>query len=208
MRYLKMFGLAVMAAMALMAFLGASTASATKLCKTTDTPHCSAGWHYPVGTVIKASLKGGTKAVFTDTPGTIKGECAESTLEGGMLNTGSETETVRVEVGAPKLTWGSCTAEKTVTISGGLLEIHWISGSHNGTVTAVEFEVTVKSFGISCIYKAGAGIHLGALTSGTQPTLDINTVMQVVGGFLCPSTGILKATYVITSPTPLYVTTG
>jgi hypothetical protein len=35
MKYLKMLGLAAIAAMGLMAFLGASTASATVLCETT-----------------------------------------------------------------------------------------------------------------------------------------------------------------------------
>ena len=208
MKYVKILGLAVVAAMALMAFLGAGTASATKLCKTTDTPHCTAGWHYNEGTVIKTSLKAGTSAVLSDTGGSLRDECAESTTEGATTNTGSETETVDGKVEAAKLTWGKCTAEKTETLKGGLLEIHWIEGTHNGTVTAKEFEVTVKVFGVSCIYKAGAGIHLGELTSGPEPILHVNTVVQGSGGFLCPSTGTWKATYVVTSPTPLYVTTG
>jgi hypothetical protein len=204
MKYLKALGIAAVAAMVLTAFLGASSASATVLCKTTSTP-CGAEWHYSTGTEIHATLKPGTKAIFSASG--IIGECSESTIASKTTNTGSASETVDGKIEKEKLTWGSCTAEKTETVKGGLLEIHWIPGTDNGTVTMREVEWTSKSAGISCTYGAGEGIDLGTLTGGAESTISVNTIVNVTGGFLCPKTVTWTAEYVVTSPTPLFVST-
>src|SRR6187200_535232 len=84
MKYLKMLGLAAVAAMALTAVIGAGTASAATIC-TTDTLHASGtacgtnaihGWHAKAETPIKAST---TEAKLTS--GFINVTC-ESTAEG------------------------------------------------------------------------------------------------------------------------------
>lgn len=221
MKYLKMLGLAAVAAMALMAF-GAGTASATKLCTTTDTPDCSAGWAYGVGTTIHATLKSGTTAKLWNDP---KGEsplvtCTGSTVKGSISNAGGTGSTVsgpldtttNAEEKHTGLTWSGCsTTVDTITTEGsiGELEIHWIEGTHNGTVTSKGTDVTVNIFGVTCTYGSGAGLDLGTLTGGTEPILSINTtVNKVAGGFLCPGHAIWEAEYVVTEPHALFVTTG
>ena len=205
MKYLKMLGLAAVAAMALMAFLGASSASATVLCsKSGLTTTCSKeGKDYAAGTPLDASLKPGTKAVLNASG--IIDECSESTVKGSTANTGGAAETVHGEITVANLTWGKCTAEKTETVHAGQLEIHWIPGTDNGTVTAKEVAVTVKSAGISCTYGAGTGIDLGTLVGGSPATLSIETEVTVTGGFLCPPKATWKAEYVVTEPTALWV---
>jgi hypothetical protein len=201
MKYLKMLGLAAVAATALMAFLGASSASATVLCKTTATP-CGASWHWPKGTAFDASLDPGTSALLTMTNGNPVVTCTESTVKGETENTGSASETVGITITELSFPQASCNNTVDVTEGHGTIEIHWIEGTHHGTVTAKGFGVTVVEFGLSCTYTAGAtGIDLGTLTGGSMGTMDINAVvLKKEGSFLCPSTAIWNAKYTITSP--------
>jgi hypothetical protein len=210
MKYVKILGLAAVAAMALMAFLGASSASATVLCTTpNETEGCT--MPYPAGTEIHASLKAGTSAELTDTSGEIlEDTCTASTVKGTTGNGGSSSTTVSGTTSV--LTFGvagttPCKNTTTVLNGVGNLEIHWISGTDNGTLTASGFEVTVNA-GISCIYGASTGIDLGKVTGGAPATMDVEAVVKKVGGsFLCPSDALWNATYVVTSPHALYVST-
>jgi len=86
MRFLKMFGLAAIGAVAAMAFVGASSAmaaleplDAVVLCKLNVDP-CPAGEDFPTGTVLHAELVSGTKAVLLSSLGTV--ECSTSTTSG------------------------------------------------------------------------------------------------------------------------------
>lgn len=199
MKYIKVLGLAAMA-MALMAFVGAGTASATTL----DNGN---GEMLSAGSSIDASLV--ESAELTNTEGKLLDTCTTGTIEGVTENTGSATETVKGEVTKENLTWGGCTAI-TQTLGGGTLEIHWTEG-HNGTVTGTTFEVTVNIAGISCNYgltKTDSMVHVGTLDgSDTEPLMTINTVVVLRGGsFLCPSSGNWKAKYRVTTPTGLTVT--
>jgi hypothetical protein len=198
MKYVKMIGLAALA-MALMAFAGVGSASATTL----DDGN---GNMLPAGTRIHADMVG--SAELTDTSGNPLDTCTGGTVEGTTTNTGSASETVKGHITAAGLLWGTCTAEETLTDEGGELEIHWISGTHNGTLTAKGFTVTVKIFGVKCIYGAGAVTDLGTLTgSDTDPVMDIHAVVFESGGkFLCPDTGFWNATYTVTDPKGLTVT--
>lgn len=207
MKYLKMLGLAVMAAAALTAIIGASAASATVLCTETTTP-CPAGKKIgPTGDStdnwIHAVLEEKTLAVLSTTANEPLVECEESTVTMESTHTGSATETPDGHVTA--LTFGKCNHGVNV-LAGGKLEVHWIEGTHNGTVTSKEAEVTVSILGVSCTYGSGAGISIGDLTGGTMATMDISTVVQrVAGGFLCPATARWAAKYTVTEPEPLYV---
>ena len=207
MKYVKMLGLAAVAAMALMAFIGASSASATVLCSESGkTTNCaSSGKDYAAATTISASLDSGTSAVLKTTGGLIENTCTTSTVEGPTANTGGATETVRGTVEAAKLTFSNCSNTTDVT-EGGELEIHWISGTDNGTLTAKNFAVTQILAGITCTYTAGTGTDLGTVTGGSPATLDVNAVVnKSAGGFACPSTAVWVANYTVTSPSPLYV---
>jgi hypothetical protein len=219
MKYLKMLGLAAVAAMALMAVVGASTASATELYQVTpggvkDT--------LGYGTTLHATLEPGTSAALTDTAGNPIDTCTTSTVHGtigvedaGGVKTGvgSSTTTTVGKIGS--LTWGAsgdpCTAEVTNTTVKGELEIHHIAGTDNGTVTGKGNVVTIKIFGISCLYGTGAGTTLGTLTGKTSATehatMDINAVIneQEPKQFICPDTGRWIGSYVVTSPTAVYV---
>jgi len=193
MKYLKMLGLAAVAAMALMAF-GAGTASATKLC--TDSACTTV---YAAGTEIKSELVAGTSAALTSGGSTIA-TCTSS----GVAGTTSNKEGATVSGNISSLTWGGC-SQTTHTVANGSLEIAWTSGS-NGTVTGKNSQVTVQIFGVSCTYGTGEGTHLGSITGGTSPILKITTtVAKTAGGFLCPSTAGWDAEYVLTSPHALYV---
>ena len=103
-----MLGLAAVAAMALTAFLGASSASATVLCKKTPTSGvCPAGETYPSGTKLSASLDSGSSASLTDTSGEIlQDTCTVSTVGGEITSAGGSGKVVSGPVSS--LTFSSC----------------------------------------------------------------------------------------------------
>ena len=210
MKYVKMLGLAAIAAAALMAFVGASTASATVLCKTpgTGTPTgttCPASWAYPAGTKITAENSGVVK--LDTTFKTV--ECNKSTLSGETSNEGSATETVTGPEAGASLTFTECNCTVNV-LKPGTLETHWISGSHNGTLTGNNSEVTVSCstiFGnVHCIYVT-ENDDLGELTGGAPAIFHSKaTISRKPTNGLCSEESTWTATYTITSPNPLYVT--
>ena len=182
MKYVKMLGLAAVAAAALMAFVGAGTASASVVCSTTVSP-CPAGQIWPTGTTVDFSTENSTgtgagKATLEDPFGFVKNEC-ESTTHGTLTN-GSKTATAKL--GGITLSWTNCT-HTTHTLATGTLEIHNIAGTSNGTVTASGFVVTTVIIGpfsgseVSCVYESGNGLDLGTLTEGNPATMDISTTV-------------------------------
>ena len=219
MRYVKTLALAAVAAGALMAFIGAGTASASVICSTTADP-CPNGQAWPNGTVIDFSLKSGTKAKLVTTENEVLDECSTSTVKGDITNTGSSTATVTGTI--TELTWGGPCTFPTVTLHKGCLEVHKIAGTSNGTVTSdpcdpVEgkenTEVTINTFFFgSCIYGVAAGKSIGEITEGkyepkkegepTPPHFTANAVATKLSGsnFACPETSKWTATYVLTSP--------
>jgi hypothetical protein len=190
MKYVKMIGLAAVAAMALMAFAGAGTASAaaTTLCKTAESP-CSEAWSYPDGTTVHATQKGsGSLATsgFTVT-------CTESTLHGATAGGGTK-------IVIDKLIWEGCNTTVD-TVATGEIEVTKAS-SGNATVVAKNTKVTINIAGVSCTFGAGAGLTLGTYTESTKHlTISGTEVPKVEGSFLCPSSGKWTDTYVITQPT-------
>jgi hypothetical protein len=199
MKHLKMLALAAVAAGALMAFIGAGTASATVLCSTTvETCPTAQKW----GNIsLDFSLVKETSAKLTETSGKSIVTCTESTVKGEITNTGSSTETVTGPV--TELTFKKCNLPVTV-LKVGKLEVHSIAGTSNGTVTADgAFEVTVNTvlFG-SCIFKVEAGTDLGTLEEGKPGTLEWNVVAEKTGGNNppCPETSFWSAKYQVTTP--------
>lgn len=205
MKHLKLIGLAAVAAMALVALLGAGAASATVLCKNNlNTEHCSEP--YEVGSKGTASLAAGSSAIMETTAGETLITCNESTTSAVLENAGSSTTTVEDSV--TSLTFGGCsTTVDTVTLGRGVL--HWIAGTDNGTLTTIETAVTTNIFGVSCTYGAGAGTTMGTTVGGNPGSLTVNTVIaKVAGGFVCPSDVRITAKYVATSPTNAWVAAG
>jgi hypothetical protein len=205
MKCLKTVGLAAVAAMALVAFIGASSASATVLCKEAGTTtNCSAnGKDYPAGTEFHLSQESGTSLILRTTGGFTEKTCIDSTTKGSTQNTGSSTNTVQITVTVSA--FGGC-SNTVDTLELGELEVHHIAGTDNGTVTARGFKWTTTLAGISCVYGYGEGGDFGTLTGGNPATIDYNAVVpKREGGFACPSTTILEGRYIVTSPVPLYV---
>jgi hypothetical protein len=213
MKHLKMLGLAAIAALGLMAFVGAGTASATTI--STD----AAGTiKYPVGTEIHSTLKSGTSAILETTAGETVATCTTSTVKGKIEDPAVKTGEVEYPSGTwitgaiSSLTWGEpegvggkC-SQTTDTLTKGSLEIMQTTGDA-GTVVSKASEVTLTLFGVSCVYGTGAGTTLGTITGGEAPELAINAVLpKISGSFLCPSSGRWTATYTITSPHALHIT--
>jgi hypothetical protein len=197
MKYVKMFGLAAIAAAALMAFVGAGTASATVLCNNNlSTSSCSS----KVATKTTITAKSVGKSVLATKEGTVLDECENSTLEGEVEKAGGSAETVSGPL--TKLNWGNCT-RTTNTTELGRLEIHWISGTDNGTLTVVGTKVTVDTgfFG-SCVFTAS---DIGTLVGGNPAKISLKEqkVSRVTG--LCPSEVLWTAEFEVTKPNPLYV---
>jgi hypothetical protein len=208
MRTLKMLGLAAIAALGLMAFVGAGTASAATTCKTKPNAanECPAGWHYPIGTISHMTLKAGTSANLTNTAGETIVTCTESTIKTHSTTTGGLNQPVKKAITVA--TWGSvatpCTTT-TDTTALGELQVEATSGG-NGTVSGSGSKVTVNFAGVSCVYGTGAGTTIGTVTGGEPATVDVNAVVnKQEGGFLCPTTTLWKATYVVTEPKPLWI---
>jgi hypothetical protein len=212
MKYVKTLILAAVAVAALLAFLGAGTASATVLCKTepnggatgTKGTTCPEGWAYPANTEIHGVLDPGT---VTKTKTTFaNAECKKSTFRGKTNNEGSANETVTVNLEV--LTFEECNCEYKV-LNPGTLEIHWIPDTFNGTVTSNGMEKTVTCntiFGpVHCIYVT-VNTDIGTLTGGNPATLDVDATMpRLPTDAICAEQHTWEAKYEITTPKPLYV---
>lgn len=203
MNYLKILGFAALTIAAMTVLVGAGTASATVLCKTSGGTTCPAGQAYGSGTAIHAVNVG--TVVTTTVYKNI--ECKKSTMAGATSSEGSPTETVRAALSV--LTFEECNCD-VVVLKKGTLEIHWISGTNNGTVTYSGEEKTVTCstiFGsVHCIYVTNADI--GTLSGGSPAVLNIPSasVNFVITNALCEEDRYWDAKYEITSPNPLYVT--
>ncbi len=205
MKYLKMLGLAAVAAATLMAFAGAGSASATGvLCSTTVSP-CPLAQVLPAGTAFDFSLAGPQIATFETTSGSAFNSCAESTIRGTFSSNGiGEATSTNKEI-----TWGMC-SRSVATIKLGKLKINNIAGTSNGTVIADE-EITVTISGLfsgeHCIYGAAASSSLGTLTEGNPAIFNVNAALtkSEKPGDEClfgPNTMKVTAIYQLTEPNP------
>ena len=211
MKYVKMLGLAAVAAMALMAFVGVGTASATGgvLCENTTEP-CNSKW--AVNSHMSFHLKAGTSAKLSTTGGTELKTCTSSTVTGKVETAGSSTEKARGTVEAKNLTWGGCNGALPVTVTPGKLTATGLGGG-KGTIYADGFSVRVEILGVECHYTAGTTLDLGTFTPGASDLdgiLAINTVVsrdeEHVNEFLCPASARWQGEYTQTGSTPLAIT--
>ena len=198
MRYLKMIGLAAVAATALAAFVGGGTASASGIVCSTATTPCASPW--AVGTVFDFSMKSGSSLRMVTTEGTTIDTCAGSTVKGkltqnsGGVATGENTE----------IAWTGCTWT-TDTIKLGKLRITNVTATYNGTLIAdEEIRVTINS-GVTgdCEFGVQAGTTLGTVKEGigTAATFTMNAIVSRLNFCLAPATERWTAEYVLTSPT-------
>jgi hypothetical protein len=210
MRSLKMLGFAAVAAAALMAFVGASSASATVLCKVEGTGAttgtiCPSGSAYGAKTAVSAQLVAGTVAKLETAFKTI--ECKKSTTSGET----SAEEAAEITGPEGTLTFTECNCEIKV-LHAGTVSTGWISGTHNGTQKSTGNETTSQCstiFGnVHCIYKTNA-TDLGTLTGGNPAKLDANaSIPRLATDGLCAEKAVWHAEYEVTAPKPLFIAGG
>jgi hypothetical protein len=215
MKYLKMLGVAAIAALALSAVAGAGTASATELC-TVNTSPCPEASKYGTGTALEASSTNST---------------VTSTL-GDVVCTGSATKLTVTGPGGPKV--GVPVTVDSWTYSGCTLRTAFGGVTHNCTVTAINLPykghltkatqpngtLTVSSdnwgepgFKVDC----GASVLRCQFTSpsivldvtgGETPTVvakEETLNRTFYEGGICPSAATWDATYTVTVPHALYL---
>jgi hypothetical protein len=206
MKYIRILGLAVVAAMALMAVVGAGTASAAGgvACSTATNP-CTSKWAVPA--TLDFSLEAGTSALLTDTSGNVLDKCAISTVKGKL--TANPDATNKQATGEnTAITWEEC-SWPTVTKKLGKLRIEAEDDNGNGWLYAdEEIRVTIANIFGDCEYGVTAGTKLGTFKESSQ-TFTANAVASLLGGCFGPSTALWTASYVKTEPsnTTLYVST-
>ncbi len=197
MKYVKMLGLAAVAAAALMAFVGAGTASATALTN-------GLGETLPAGTEIKAENEGTT----TLTTSFLNVTCSSSSVAGKTEQKEAASITGKVET----LTFGGCNCTVTV-LKKGTLSISHSTGS-NGTLSSNGAEVTVQCqtiFGaVHCIYSTEnteLGTLTGSATTGATATMDISSagIPRAPTNPICDEESNWDAKYKVTQPDALNV---
>jgi len=205
MNKIKTLAVALIAMAALMATIGASTASATEtsFCKMKETvfsvPICTN--MYKAGQEVHGELESGTVAVIETGIGKV--ECAESTF--GFF---SEKQT-SLPLGAivSGFTFAEC-GPYTVKVTLNTVEINIIDTpvwTHNGTITTSSGQVEVIKGGSNCKYSIS---HIGILTGGAPATIDLTGVLTTIGGTGClVANGKWTAFYKDTTSAELWVST-
>jgi hypothetical protein len=209
MNRLKILGLLLVAAAALMAVVGTGTAAATEtaLCKekttgATGQPECKELHIYPAGTVIHAEAE--TFILIETALGNI--ECEQSTIKATTeqktaLPLGAKVEALTFGIG------NKCGATTVETVEKGTLDIELIDfapeWTHNGTLTFTGTKIKTIQMGFECFYTLG---DAGTLTGGATATIDLSgTMTRVGGGLACPQNAKVLGFYKVTSPAPLWV---
>jgi hypothetical protein len=202
MKYLRIIGLTAVAVTIVMAFAGASTASATWCASVPGKglAPCQSGYA-PFSGSVTGKLDKGTKAVLQAGIGTA--ECEELSIKATVENAGANT-LGKIET----LTFGKCNCEEAVAIN--------LPYSAIGSVSAqtITFEsggkgnpgVRIRCSGVTCVYetaalvvifKGGAPAHLRV-----ESTLTRNKEESGVG---CNEKGTWESRSELTGPETLWM---
>jgi hypothetical protein len=191
MKHLKRFILATLAALALSALAGASTASATTL--------EIGGVAQNSSVTIEATVAAGGSVLLTDTSGVPGNTCTTSTVEGATV---ALFTAAAVNANVNVLAWAGCGEGNPVTDAAGTLSVEHIAGTTNGTLRSTGAKVTVPSlFGtLTCTTN---NTDLGTITgvAAGHATMDINAVLSCT----IIASARLTGTYTVTGPTGLGV---
>lgn len=199
MKYLKTLGLAAAAAVAITAFLGAGSASATVLCKVTTTP-CGAGNIY--SGALTTSLAANTKTTFK-VGETIISECTGSELGGKVENAGGASKPV--VFGTSLLLFTGCSKTTWVIRNTATLNVNHISGTDNGAIEGKgELTVTIKVGGeTECNFVLSSSfVNFGNFTGGKQAAIALETTLKKwsIWEFSCPGEVTWEGSYTVSSP--------
>lgn len=177
MKYLKMFGLATVAAAAVTAFLGAGSASAIVLCTKNENPCRKEN----TITTLQATLKASETSALEETSGSAISTCTAVDFDSKVSSNGTViTGTI------PTMDLTNC-SPTTDVVKTGEIEIKE-NAEHEVEVIAKGTEITVPVLGVSCTYGAGVAANLGHLLTGEPASFVIDTTLnKSAGGILCPS---------------------
>lgn len=200
---IRLLGLAVLAALAVAAFVGAGSASAITLCKANENP-CSAGNRYPSGTTILG--KSSTSFLENES---LAVECEEATVE--IKTTAESGSPLPAKLTLP--TFAGCSEGETECTQEALLDPYeaffYEPGGGNGRLGLYEepndeFEMKVQCGGLTCVYDGGmkfkiAGGNPAKMTVfAWAPTLE--------SGVGCASTATWTVEYSLNNlSSPLYI---
>ncbi|HET8813820.1 MAG TPA: hypothetical protein VFM51_02560 [Solirubrobacterales bacterium] len=205
MKQLKVGLVAMLAAIATIAFVGAGSASATVMYKSVF------GFDpkQDVGTTIEAKLTG-PKLAIEDTAGNKWVECSGAELHllieyGGEKN----SKILHPNGSAQKHTYTGCPVSVS-TVNGGTWEVKHIPSTDNGLFIATSTEVKVwfPSLGVNCTFKTNAtatGTLNGNEEIGGTTYLELNGPLSGASGDPCPTSARITATYEVTNIPGLYV---
>lgn len=207
MKYAKMLGLAAIAAMALMAVIGAGTASA-KVCSTSGKGASCGGSHGSVytGNVV-AKLTEGKTATLTS--GFITVKCSSSEAAGEITNGETGTGNIsKLAFSSCTSGLGACTASTTASSSNKWPATVAVTTAPNGkmTVTGVKGEFTCA--GVTCIYAAESATAevRGSDTAPEIVATSVPLTKQAGSNALCSSTATWSGEYLISTPSSIFIT--
>jgi hypothetical protein len=215
MKYLKTLVLAAMAAMVLIMFLGAGSASAAKGCRT-DADPCPAEWALVKGDTLTGSLTTGTEAVLKAAFAEVK--CKKTHVQGEITNAGGAGKVIEAQLTSISAEECKC-GERTV-------HVNWLgfgaaTVNDAGTVTSTNSTFTAVCTGLaSCIFGTTAsGTDVGMVTDTTDTgggtaRADASASLTYFSGvgdsgqFVCSGFGDTSqwsATYQLTTPDALWL---
>ncbi|HEX7245668.1 MAG TPA: hypothetical protein VF245_08905 [Solirubrobacterales bacterium] len=182
-----MIGLASIAAVAAMAFIGASSASATTLCLKNLLP-CLTG-----AEERKTEVNGvSTDSKFTG--GLFTQTCKNNKMHAEVTNTAGEGA---ANVAATLTFNTECSPCKKVTASVESASLQWTPETMNGVVTGTGHAVFSEcSFGAECQF-GGTGVKLTVEGNETNAKVLANVKLKLEKGsaFVCGSEGVWTATF-------------
>lgn len=180
-------------------------AAETTLCKATQEGLCSEANKYPAGTELKGNLISGTEGTITTYPPEWElpsFQCRKTSLSG-------QTETNTTPQGKLSLiNFGECSII-VETVEPGTLTVHW-DAQHNANLSLAGVRIRLRHEFNSCDY--GGEVTEGlTLTGGNPARIDMTVTLELVGitgAFGCYETIVAHAELEVTSPKPLYVSSG
>jgi hypothetical protein len=190
MKYLKMLGVAALAAAALMAFAG--PASATSFTS-------------PAGTIYTGQVKGESNHLVWH-GSFISLTCTNSAFSANVENHGAS---VTAGGKITSLSFNGCNYPFTVRKPGSL-EVHTDTAAvdGNGTLTWSGLELAMHTSVGECVFTT-AGTDFGTVTGSDTGAAqwDINSIVipRTGGSFFCGSTATVTGSYTITTPSTLTV---
>jgi hypothetical protein len=213
MKPMKMFGLALVAVIAAMAFIGAGSASAVTACKVNKNP-CPTGEEYKSGTIVKAKLLGTEEAVLhaTGTPNVL---CKVSESEG--VSTATSGTPLSGEI--KNLTFKECRTATLVSCEVTTVNLPYKAAIESNPLIEGDGFLTATSSGkgnpgakvvclgvINCTFTAAAAEL--RIEGGAPAMLIAEEVPLSHVGAECPSAATWSAAYEVTAPNPAWIESG